>query len=69
MKNHSNVNKNLGWLLNNCEPEDFPLVKKLFEDECILVCMKYSSHTGKTNPSLQEFLIREFEVLEGNQGH
>ena len=69
MKNNSNINKPLGWLLNNCEPEDYPLVKKLFEDESILVCMKYSSITGQTNPSLQDTLIREFEVMEGNQGH
>ena len=69
MKNKSSINKTLGWLLNNCEPEDYPSVKRLFEDESILACMKYSALTGKTNPSLQESLIHEFEIMEGNQGH
>tara|TARA_Y100000589_G_scaffold325503_1_gene363529 strand:- start:942 stop:1190 length:249 start_codon:yes stop_codon:yes gene_type:complete len=67
INSNSNKNRNLGWLLNNCEPEDYPLIKRIYENECILLFIKYSIKTGKVDPYLQKYLLYEYQILEGNQ--
>tara|TARA_B100000925_G_C21973316_1_gene458898 strand:- start:8 stop:256 length:249 start_codon:yes stop_codon:yes gene_type:complete len=65
----SNMNRNLSWLLNNCEPADYLLIKKIHDKESILQYIKYSITTGKVNPHLQKFLLSEYQIFEGNQGN
>tara|TARA_Y100001933_G_scaffold210622_1_gene214914 strand:+ start:341 stop:589 length:249 start_codon:yes stop_codon:yes gene_type:complete len=65
----SNMNRNLGWLLNNCEPADYLLIKKIYDEESILQYIKYSINTGKVNPHLQKYLLSEYQIFEGNQSN
>tara|TARA_B100001287_G_C22473567_1_gene430860 strand:- start:314 stop:562 length:249 start_codon:yes stop_codon:yes gene_type:complete len=69
INSNSNMNRNLSWLLNNCEPADYLLIKKIHDKESILQYIKYSIKTGKVNPHLQKFLLSEYQIFEGNQGN
>ena len=67
INSNSNMNRNLSWLLNNCEPADYLLIQKKYDEESIHQYIKYSINTGKLNPHLQKYLLSEYQIFEGNE--